>query len=339
MSALTEIKFEYDADGYRKFDEHLMSHPHGRDDFLDAPRGWRGYKYHELPDRHIRLLSLLPGDGYSPIYCEIQVHKLDSASDFEALSYHWGDSNPPAFIRLDGRSLQVTRNLKLALAYLRRKDRARLMWIDAICIDQSDNAEKAVQVCMMRDIYEHSIQTIVWVGESPPPFGCNSDAPNMRAFDLCERIEKSLEKVKGGYTTISAEKPESRLWGANWGERAMHLGKKSDFIRYSELEQLQIYAEALELAYEPGEVGSLEENCQQGSSFPKIPPAEGLHRREVTGKFDESMSTDYVLNGSCCTSAHSCHVSVAKEKDADDYFVCSQILDYYGMALKTESWQ
>ena len=308
MSGFTEIEFEYDADGYRKFDERLTIHSHGRDDFLDTQRGWRGYKYHELPDRHVRLVSLLPGDGYGPVYCETQVHKLDNAPDFEALSYHWGDSNPPAFIRLDGRSLQVTRSLKLALAYLRRKDKARLMWIDAICIDQSDNTEKAVQVGMMRGIYERSTQTIVWVGESPPPFRSKSDAPNLRAFDLCERIEKSLERVKGGYTTsISAEKSKSKLWGENLGERAMDLATKSDFIRYSELEQVQIYAEALKLAYEHGEVGSVERDCQQGSFSSKGSPAEGLRRGEVTGKFDESLSLNYTWNGFCYTSMYSYH--------------------------------
>jgi hypothetical protein len=67
--------------------------------------------------------------------------------------------------------LGVTRNLKIALKYLRHADNARLLWIDAICINQEDLHERAEQVGYMRDIYGYATRAMVWLGEP----GENSD--------------------------------------------------------------------------------------------------------------------------------------------------------------------
>jgi hypothetical protein len=38
------------------------------------------------------------------------------------------------------------------------------IWIDALCINQSDNVEKAIQVPLMGSIYTNARQVIVWLG-------------------------------------------------------------------------------------------------------------------------------------------------------------------------------
>src|SRR4051812_36530342 len=58
----------------------------------------------------------------------------------------------------------VTRELGLALKYLRRPQ-DRILWIDAICINQEDHEERNHQVQMMALIYNSAAQVCVWLGE------------------------------------------------------------------------------------------------------------------------------------------------------------------------------
>ena len=76
--------------------------------------------------------------------------------DFFALSYTWGDPNDMREILVNDVSVQVTANLEAALRQLQKKAPIKAgvkVWIDALCLNQGDDAEKAVQVPRMRDIY------------------------------------------------------------------------------------------------------------------------------------------------------------------------------------------
>jgi hypothetical protein len=61
--------------------------------------------------------------------------------------------------------IKVTQNLLAALRHIRLRDASRTMWIDAICIDQTNNKEKAHQVVQMRDVYLSSQRIVLWLGE------------------------------------------------------------------------------------------------------------------------------------------------------------------------------
>ncbi|KAL8825859.1 MAG: hypothetical protein Q9170_007629 [Blastenia crenularia] len=60
--------------------------------------------------------------------------------------------------------LEVTRNLAEALVHLGYNDKPRVLWIDAICINQQDVPERNAQVQQMSDIYRRARQTIIWLG-------------------------------------------------------------------------------------------------------------------------------------------------------------------------------
>ena len=47
-----------------------------------------------------------------------------------------------------------------------RDDKVEFMWIDAICINQDDLAERSEQVSKMRTIYEGPEEVLVWLGSS-----------------------------------------------------------------------------------------------------------------------------------------------------------------------------
>jgi len=79
----------------------------------------------------------------------------------------------------------VTQNLYGALHHLRRRESARPLWIDAICIDQANTVERGQQVGLMRDIFQHSERTIVWLG----PAGQNSSS----AVELIRQLAAASE--------------------------------------------------------------------------------------------------------------------------------------------------
>ena len=83
---------------------------------------------------------------------------------YEALSYTWGDTRHLAAINLDGCIFPVTSNLESALRALRDNEKAKVFWVDAICINQSDINEQGQQVRNIRDIYSSAEHVVVWLG-------------------------------------------------------------------------------------------------------------------------------------------------------------------------------
>lgn len=82
------------------------------------------------------------------------------------LSYVWGDPGDTDRITVDGCDFQATRNLIGGLRRLRSSRDARILWVDAICIDQANNQEKTQQVGMMAKIYMSASSVQIFLGES-----------------------------------------------------------------------------------------------------------------------------------------------------------------------------
>jgi hypothetical protein len=76
------------------------------------------------------------------------------------------DSEGYRTIICDGKSTKVQKNLYEALLNL-RSARPGYCWIDSICINQKDEAEKTVQVQMMGHIYHEANRVVVWLGSLP----------------------------------------------------------------------------------------------------------------------------------------------------------------------------
>ena len=127
------------------------------------------FKYEpiDLKGPGFRLLRLFKGIE-ADIECELFQAWLqgDSVIPYEALSYTWGSMEMTEHIKIDGRTLGVTKNLYLALEYLRSQDTDRILWVDAICIDQGNNKERGHQVKQMGNIYSQASQVIFWLGSS-----------------------------------------------------------------------------------------------------------------------------------------------------------------------------
>lgn len=100
------------------------------------------------PARHeIRLLSLCSGNIIEDVHCKFFTVSLEDYPQYEALSYFWGDPNNTQTVVLNCRLRSVTTNLESALRRLRRQDgEQRILWVDALCINQDDIAERNQQV-------------------------------------------------------------------------------------------------------------------------------------------------------------------------------------------------
>ncbi|KAI1124008.1 heterokaryon incompatibility protein-domain-containing protein, partial [Nemania abortiva] len=113
----------------------------------------------------IRTLELLPGRTGDEIVCNLAGAELNGDAQFEALSYTWGDLDKVTEITIGQSKCRVTVNLSLALRHLRFPNTPRILWVDAVCINQRDAQEKTQQVAMMGDIYHAASQVLTWIGD------------------------------------------------------------------------------------------------------------------------------------------------------------------------------
>ena len=117
-------------------------------------------------NREFRVLRLLPGEFADEIRCSLAKHALSAPPEYEALSYTWGASYYRRTVTVNGVSnFPVTDNLFSALRRLRRRDQSRVLWIDAICINQDDIHERNSQVSQMGEIYRATSTLLVWLGD------------------------------------------------------------------------------------------------------------------------------------------------------------------------------
>lgn len=142
----------------------------------------------------IRVLTIQPSrDTNSPVLCDLSVKCIGTEHHYEALSYCWGDPSAIQYVNVrtspneekpsdeENRywKIPVTTNLFAALKALRLVNAPRHMWIDALCINQSNPDERNFQVALMQKIYSSCSRTLIWLGES------DKDSP--KAFRVMRR--------------------------------------------------------------------------------------------------------------------------------------------------------
>jgi hypothetical protein len=136
--------------------------------------------YHPLDysKREIRLIQITTAARLEdPLQFTISIIALDTAPEYLALSYVWGDPSDVTDVTINGEVTPITNNLALALRHLRETFKRRndqgfsienmptTVWADAISINQTDIDERSHQVQLMRDIYTRASIVISWLGE------------------------------------------------------------------------------------------------------------------------------------------------------------------------------
>lgn len=105
------------------------------------------------------------------VRCEIETFDIHKAPNFEAISYCWGKGSDLTYINVGERHrFPITRSLYAALTYLRYRKEERLIWVDAICINQENIAEKNEIVAKMHIVFQTAHQVVVWLGQPVRPW-------------------------------------------------------------------------------------------------------------------------------------------------------------------------
>lgn len=203
------------------------------------------YKDLDIDQRHILLLQLELGDGDGgggegsnvPLRAKLVRRSVNSPQQFWAISYVWGDK-PTKYapclevineVNNSRVKVPVTDSLWSCLQYLWRKRVTVPFWADAICINQEDSVEKAIQVRRMGSLYSKAERVILWMGND---WGVDSGAiewlgtlatsPEPFASTLDEMMKESLEK---GGSLIEAFL--QRTWfGRTWTIQELIFGRQ-----------------------------------------------------------------------------------------------------------------
>ncbi|KAH7402828.1 heterokaryon incompatibility protein-domain-containing protein [Pyrenochaeta sp. MPI-SDFR-AT-0127] len=203
--------------------------------------------YTPLDDGEIRILELHPGEHNDPFKGDLHIVSVDFSHPlraeknpsypskdqesgytrhtnhaisistekpvwYTALSYVWGAPIFDQTIGFEQGSLNITGSLASALHRLRSNEHGVFLWIDQICINQLDIAEKVKQIPLMGAIYTKATNTIIWLGDDDSP-------DSSLAFDLMETVYARLQGSDAQITPADFERLDfppalDRAWWA-----------------------------------------------------------------------------------------------------------------------------
>jgi hypothetical protein len=115
----------------------------------------------------IRILHLVPSlSRQGPVSCHLEHVTLRDKPQFNAISYRWGDLRVPEYVLLNGIRTAVSQNLHHVLETLSAQEQGHTptLWVDALCINQSDYQERSHQVPLLAKVYETAKEVVICAG-------------------------------------------------------------------------------------------------------------------------------------------------------------------------------
>ena len=173
-------------------------------DRLASNQKWYKDDLSRVKEQTVRLLYLEPGKSQDPIVGRLVCHPVQQKPRYDALSYSWGEQDDWTQITLNGiQGFAVTRTLWCALRRLRSTAVARPIWIDAICINQNNTAERNQQVAMMNSTFGNARSVLIWLGDCDDDELADCDERHL-ADSVLSKLEKENEDGKRAWW--------NRLW-------------------------------------------------------------------------------------------------------------------------------
>ena len=156
------------------------------------------FVYDPLPEGHIRLLSVKGVNADGRVEYALESKEMTGSLRFYALSYVWASGTRSRVILCNDREMAVTQSVYDVLAASQGfpRDDWMPLWIDAICINQHDNAEKGKAVGQMNVIYQRATSVIVWLG--------NEANDSKMAMDQIENLAQA--------TSLIPDPASTRIW-------------------------------------------------------------------------------------------------------------------------------
>ncbi|KAK4225989.1 heterokaryon incompatibility protein-domain-containing protein [Podospora fimiseda] len=176
------------------------------------------FQYPPLGENEFRTLIILPAGSGAPISCALETLPWKNEAPashrvpYEALPYVWG---PPSHLQSPG---------------------PRRVWIDAVCINQQNPAEKAIQLRKMNRVFADAKQVIIWLGEG--------DGPSRTAFQFARLLSEKLPE-SGSYFLLKSK----RAWFQRaWAVQEITVAKTAQvlcgdsWIPWEKLEKVILFA-------------------------------------------------------------------------------------------------
>jgi hypothetical protein len=98
-------------------------------------------------------MILEPGEPGDELKCHLKHIRSLQDHEYEALSYFWGETSGKHAIECSEMKIHITTNLEAALQQLRAANKPKVLWVDAICINQGDKAERNRRPSVVQEIY------------------------------------------------------------------------------------------------------------------------------------------------------------------------------------------
>lgn len=172
------------------------------------------WEVQETEDGDSMIFNVVTGQTYSipVIVASSEYDTTEYQPRYEALSYTWGDAEISEFCQVEDSqnngivlgSLGLRPSLASALRYLRYPDATRVLWIDAMCINQEDIEERNEQVKRMTHIYKLAHHVVAWLGEEAND--------SKLALEALHHIGRQLEATRSGRIIASPDATEPHLW-------------------------------------------------------------------------------------------------------------------------------
>jgi hypothetical protein len=145
--------------------------------------------------------------------------------NYNAISYAWGDPTLKYKIECEKDELNVTENVRELLDHIRDPNEDRVIWVDAICIDQQNFEERSQQVRLMGQIYSSAESVNIWLGPEKDDSGLLEEfIPRLAdVFWRSRRAQLFTDEVLFQKTKTHRTSPEwvalKRLFGRPWFNR------------------------------------------------------------------------------------------------------------------------
>lgn len=185
------------------------------------------FHYEPLQPWEVRFLKIEPGCDFDQVRCNIHHFDIRTAPDYVAVSYRWGSSEERIPVQIGGQAMDVMSNAWWALHYLRNHHIEKYLWIDAICIDQTNTAERNYQVRLMGKIFSGASEVVIWLGLE--------DRDTETAFELLRSVEKD-SRIPPDTNVYNCALPslerllESDYWRRVWIVQELAVAEKLTLV-------------------------------------------------------------------------------------------------------------
>ncbi|KAH7396998.1 heterokaryon incompatibility protein-domain-containing protein [Phaeosphaeria sp. MPI-PUGE-AT-0046c] len=143
----------------------------------------------------------------------MSIWPLEAAPQYDAISYTWGDPALTAPVTINGHQLSVRQNCEYVMQqwFTTKTTGSKYIWVDAICIDQSNIKERGEQVTIMGELYKRSSYVLACVG----PHADDSEY----LFSFCRKEKILLSQLHSKEQPISFSTEQDRVWSEQWSRR------------------------------------------------------------------------------------------------------------------------